>query len=203
MAKLFDMDNPVWRFMGMLADIFFLTLLWAVFSIPVITAGAASTALYYVTLKMAENRAGYILPAFWKGFKENFGLSTLVWVIMLLLGAFFGWNLYYYYHAASSAAVVMFWLFAVFAVLYVFMLVLLFPLGARLDAGVRKLFFMTFMVCLKNFSWVLLMVVTAFCMIALGVFVFWPLLFFSAGGIAYIHSLILAKIIFPKYGWSE
>ncbi len=201
MAKLFDMDNPIWRFMGKAADLFFLTVLWAVFSLPVITAGASTTALYNVTLKMAENRAGYILPSFWKAFRENFGVSTLLWMIMLAIGAFFGWDLYYWYRMGAGGAAVMFWLSAVFAVLYVFLLTLLFPLSARLDAGVGKLIFMTFMVCLKNFSWIMLMVVMTACMLAVGVFVFWPLLFFAAGGIAYIHSLILAKVVFPKYGW--
>ena len=83
------------------------------------------------------------------------------------------------------------------------MLVLLFPLAARLDAGVKKLFIMTFMACLKNISWVMLMAVTTVCVTALGVFVFWPLLLFGTGSVAYINSLILTKVVFPKYGWNE
>lgn len=203
MAKLFDMDNPIWRFMGRVADLFFLTVLWAVCSLPVFTIGASTTALYYVTLKMAENKAGYILPSFFRAFRENLGVSTLLWGIVLACGIFFGADLYYWYHMGAGAATVMFWLSAVFAVLCVFMIILAFPLSARLDAGAGKLVFMAFMVCLKNFSWTMLMVVTAACMLAVGVFVFWPLLFFAAGGIAYLHSVILAKIVFPKYGWNE
>ena len=30
MGKMFDMDNPVWRFMGKVTDMFFLTCLWPV-----------------------------------------------------------------------------------------------------------------------------------------------------------------------------
>lgn len=203
MAKLFDMDNPIWRFMGKVADLFFLTVLWVVFSLPVVTIGASTTALYYVTLKMAENKAGYILPSFWKAFRQNLGISTLLWGIMLAVGIFFSWDLYYCYRMGSGMASVIFWLLAVLMVLYVFMGTLLFPLAARLDAGAKKLFLMDFMVSLKNFSWIMLMVVTEVCILAVGVFVFWPLLFFAAGAIAYIHSLILAKVIFPKYGWNE
>lgn len=54
----------------------------------------------------------------------------------------------------------------------------------------------------KNFSWLLLMVVSTLCILALGIFVFWPLLLFGAGSIAYIHSLILVYIVFPKDNWN-
>lgn len=203
MAKLFDMNNPIWRFMGRLADMFFLTLLWAVCSLPIITAGAATVSLYYVTLKVAEGKEGYLFRNFFRSFKENFRQSTLIWLIVLIIGLFFGWDLYYYYHVQSQAGVLIFWLFFVLAVLYVFILALIFPLAARLDAGVKRLFFMAFMVSLKNFSWVMLMIVLTGCLIAVSVFVFWPVLLLSAGAIAYINSVILVKAVFPRYGWLE
>ena len=203
MAKLFDMDNPIWRFMGRVADLFFLTVLWTAFSLPVFTVGASTTALYYVTLKMAENRAGYIFPSFWRAFRENLGTSTLLWGILLASGVFLGWDLYYCYRLGPGAGTVAFWLLAALSVLYVLMLTLVFPLAARLAAGIKKLIFMTFMVCLKNISWVILMAVLTVCAAAFGVFVFWPFLLFSAGAVAYIHSVILARFIFPRYGWSD
>ena len=39
MGSLFNLDNPIWRFMGKLVDVFILTLLWAVCCIPIITIG--------------------------------------------------------------------------------------------------------------------------------------------------------------------
>lgn len=43
MGKMFDMDNPVWRFMGKVTDMFFLTCLWLLFSLPVVTTGASTS----------------------------------------------------------------------------------------------------------------------------------------------------------------
>lgn len=203
MAKLFDYNNPVWRFMGGVADMFFLTILWLVFSLPIITIGASTTALYYVTLKMTEGREGYLFKYFFQAFRENFRQSTLVWLIMLVLGIFLGGDLYYYYHLHSQVAVLIFWLFFTLSVFYLFMSTMIFPLTARLDAGIKKIFFMTFMVSLKNFSWVMLMIVLTVCVIAIGVFVFWPVLLFSVGTIAYVNSLILTKVVFPRYGWQN
>ena len=188
--------------MGRVADVFFLTVMWAVCSLPVVTAGASTTALYYVSLKMAKNREGYLWKSFFRAFKDNFAQSTVVWLVMLAMGAFLGMDLYFFYHLDAKTAVFAFWLFLVFTVLYFFVAVLVFPLEARLDTNVGNLFFMAFMVSIKNFSWVMLMLVTVVCILAVGVFVFWPVLLVGAGTIAYLHSLILVWIVFPKYGWN-
>lgn len=203
MAKLFDYNNPVWRFMGRIADIFFLTVLWFLASLPVITAGASTTALYYVALKMVKNQEGYIWKSFWHSWKDNLKVSTGVWLVMLAAGAALGIGYIGTFRMEEPLRIVFFWGLAVFLLLYLFVLTLVFPLAARLDTGAGGLLCMAFVTALKNFSWVMLMAVAAFCVIALGIFVFWPLLLFGAGAIAYIHAVILVYIIFPKYNWNN
>lgn len=95
------------------------------------------------------------------------------------------------------------WIFLVFGVVYLLVVTVLFPLAARLDTGIGKMFFMAFMISLKNFAWVLFMLVSTLCIVAVGIYVMWPLLLISVGTIAWIHSKILVKIIFPKYNWTE
>ena len=48
------MDNGFFRTLGKLADLMILNILFIVCSIPIFTIGASLTAMYYVTLKMAE-----------------------------------------------------------------------------------------------------------------------------------------------------
>lgn len=203
MAKLFSYDNPVWRLMGRVADVFLLSVLWAVCSLPVITIGASTSALYYVALKMARNHEGYLVKSYLKAFRENLGQATILWMIVLAAGLFLGADMYWVYGLESAAADVMFWVLFVLTVVYLFVAVMVFPLEARIQAGTGKIFFLAFMISLKNFSWVLLMLVTVVCIAALGVFVFWPVLFVAVGTMAYIHGFILEWVIFPKYGFSE
>lgn len=203
MARLFDFNNPVWRFMGKVADMFFLTILWFICSIPVVTIGASTTALYYVALKMAKNHEGYLWKAFFKSFKENFRCSTLIWIILLIAGIIPELGFYKTSQLDVQQASFFFWMLVVITVLYTFILTMAFPLAARLDTGAGQIIFMAFMTAVKNFSWVLFMTVITLCVIALGVFVFWPVLLLGAGGIAYAHSVILENIIFPKYNWNE
>ena len=79
-------DNGVTRFLGKVADFMFLNLLWIVCSIPIITIGASTTAMYSVMLKLVKNEEGYIVKGFLKAFKENFRQSTLMWLLYLVFG---------------------------------------------------------------------------------------------------------------------
>lgn len=79
-------DNPVVRGIGRIADFVMLNLLWIVCSLPIITIGASTTALYTVMLKIVKNEEGYIVKGFFKAFKENFKQSTVIWLVFFVLG---------------------------------------------------------------------------------------------------------------------
>lgn len=91
---LFNMDNPFWRFMGLLADLVLLNILFVICSIPIVTIGASTTALYTVSLKLAKKQEGYIASTFFKAFKSNFKQSTVIWLIMLVIGILLGLDVY-------------------------------------------------------------------------------------------------------------
>lgn len=189
--------------MGKVTDMFFLSMLWLLFSLPIVTLGASTSALYYVSLKLAKDSEGYIWQSFWLAFRQDFKQSTIIWIIMFIVGIFISLDLFFYYNVQFEYAVALFWAFVVLGILYLFVITMLFPLIARLDTGIREMFTMGFMVSIKNFSWTMLMVITTLCFLALGIFVFWPVLIITPGAVAYIHSKILVHIIFPKYDWNE
>ena len=66
-------------------------ILFVLFSLPVVTTGAALTALYHVMFKTLRGD-GVINPfvQFWIGFRTNFKQSTLAWLLCVLL-VLFGW----------------------------------------------------------------------------------------------------------------
>ena len=79
-------DNVIVRALNKICDMCCLNVLWLVCCIPVFTIGASTTALYTVMLKMVKNEEGYIFRGFFKAFKENFKQSTIMWLILLVLG---------------------------------------------------------------------------------------------------------------------
>ncbi len=62
-----------------------LSLLWLLFSLPVITLGAASAALYRAAHLCLQKEEGYLLRTFWEAFRENFKRSTLCWLVVLAI----------------------------------------------------------------------------------------------------------------------
>ena len=62
-----------------------LNILTAILCLPIITAGAAITALHYVSLKMVRGEEGYIFKDYMRSFKQNFKQATAIWAIGLVI----------------------------------------------------------------------------------------------------------------------
>ena len=92
MSSLFSLDNPFMRFLTKLFDVMYLSILWFIFSIPIITIGASTTAMYYATVKVIRRDRGYIFKEFWKSFKLNFLQATLSWIIVVVGTLLFFFN---------------------------------------------------------------------------------------------------------------
>lgn len=82
---MFNIDNKFFTFLSKVTDLLVLNFIFIICSLPLITIGASTTALYGVTKKMAANSEGYIIKTFLKEFKENFLKSTAIWFLMILI----------------------------------------------------------------------------------------------------------------------
>ena len=69
--KFFSVDGALYKFLTRLWDMIKLNLMWLLFSLPIVTVGAATVAAYSVTLKMVDEQEGYVARQFVKAFKEN------------------------------------------------------------------------------------------------------------------------------------
>ena len=84
MKWFFDMDNPVMRTLSMLADIVILNLLTLFCSLPIITAGAAVTALNDACIRLVRMEDGELGRDYFRAFKANFKNGTLAWLLFLV-----------------------------------------------------------------------------------------------------------------------
>ena len=86
MRDLCNTDKPLFAVLTKLTYSAYLNILWLVCSLPIVTIGASTTALFYVTLKMAEDRDDGLTRMFFKAFRENFKPATKLWLILLARG---------------------------------------------------------------------------------------------------------------------
>ena len=198
MEKLFSMDNPIWRILGMMWDAIWLTILWAVFSLPIVTIGASTTALYSVAIKIIANEEGVVTKQFVAAFRENFKQATIAWLILLAAGIILGVNIWFYGKMGNAFGKMFLIVLLIFGYVYLMILHYIFPVLARFDDSLKNLAAMSFVLSVKNFGWTLLMITVTICVVVVGVFGFAPLLAGSAGIIALLHAWIL-KPVFGQY----
>ena len=83
--NFFNSENPVFRFTGRVLDILVLSVMWVVCSLPIVTIGPASAALYYSCVKCLRYKEGGAYRSFLSAFKLNLKPGIGVTVVLLVL----------------------------------------------------------------------------------------------------------------------
>lgn len=159
MRSLFNMDNPIFRTLGKLADLMILNLVFLICCIPIVTIGAALTGMSYVTLKMAEGEEGYIVKSFFKSFKQNFKQATVIWLLMLVLGIVLGLDFAILSQASGSMVTALRIGITVAAFFYMMVMVYLFAVLARFYNPIRATIKNSFIMAIADFPRTLIMIV--------------------------------------------
>lgn len=205
MRDFFNMDSPLFRALGKVADLMILNIAFILFSIPVVTIGASATSMYYVALKMAENEEGYILKGFWKSFKQNFKQATCIWLIDLAAGILLLVDLLILRNAEGTTSTVMRIMILAVLVVYLMISLYVYPVLARFYNTVKGTLKNSLLISIANFPYTILML--AICIVPVIVTLYngytlwygllvWILLGFS--GITYANCFFMKKVL-AKY----
>ena len=193
------------QFITKIVNSVFLNILWFICSIPIFTIGASTTALYYVTLKMAKNEEGNIAKSFFRSFKENFKQSTIIWMILFVIGCALALDGYIFYHMHFENVL---WtigtaVFFVAVAAYVVVLLYIFPLLARFDNTTAAMFKNAIALGIRFLLCTVLIVVIHAMMAYVVVFIFTPAIIFGEGLCAFLSSIFLANIMIQCEDKSE
>lgn len=94
MYTLFNPENKFWNFMGKIADVACMSILWLITSLPLFTVGASTAAFYSFTLDAVQDGEGGVWSSYFSAFRENFKKATALWLLQLVVTAFLAVNLY-------------------------------------------------------------------------------------------------------------
>lgn len=148
--RFFHMDNPVFRFISRVGDMFILSLLWFVTSLPIITIGASTTALFDACIRIIRSRDTSVFRDFFKAFKSNFKQSTVIFLIMAALGAVIAADMYFWAHSDSPSSTLMNALSIGLAVLFLAELLYVFPVQAVFENKIKDTMRTAFLMALKH-----------------------------------------------------
>lgn len=86
-------DSLIFRIGNKVFDVIVVSLLWFVCCIPVITAGASTTALYDTVFRNIRQNRGYCYKGFFKCFKDNFKNTVQASIIFAILTVVSMWDI--------------------------------------------------------------------------------------------------------------
>lgn len=96
--KLFSSDNPLMKALSIAADLLILNILTLVLSLPLVTMGAAVTAMNDIVIRIVRGEEGYTVKPYFHAFAANLKKGTFLGLIIIAAGAL----LYFDYLAAKT-----------------------------------------------------------------------------------------------------
>ena len=199
MRGLFNYDGPLITFFSKIGDCVLLSVLWVLFSLPVITLGAATTALYHGVRKVLKEDQNGLFSHFWEGFRDNFKQSTLIWLVVLAILAVLGlsgrsaWILF---EAGQITKLPLILLGVVYALVIIWILYL-FPCVDRFESTVGRILRSCAQVAGLNLLWSLMLLLIFVLAVVLAVWL--PVGLLVAPGAAMFASCQILEHVFKKY----
>lgn len=200
--KFFSYESRFSQLVLALCQSCLLNLLWLICSLPIFTIGASSTALFYVSLKIVRNEEQYVIPMFFRAFRENFRQATQLWLILLPIGLILGLDGYILFHlrASSKGPLAIFWtlLLALLigaAILYAIILTYVFPLTATVRNTNAAMIKNSFLIGTHYLFATIMVFAVHFAMFFVIVRFFTPLIIFGEGLSCMLSAYLLNNVL--------
>lgn len=132
-------NSPVIAFLNKMTDLILLNVLWLLCCLPVFTAGAATTAAYYVSITSIRCGDGYVIKRFFGSFKKNFRQITPIWLVILVFSLIMTADMLFWYRQGNTFGKTMFIISGVVAFLFLIWILWIFPVFAKLDGKTGEL----------------------------------------------------------------
>lgn len=192
MAKisLFDPENSFWSFLTRIYNLAYAGFLWFVTSLPLITIGASTTALYSYAFSVTEQRDGYVTRTFFSSFRKNFIKATVLWTGMLIIFAFLFFDAYLASTGTGPLSKILFFTFLSVAIIIAMAAVHVFPFLAKWDLPYAEMAKKIFLIGVGTLPISITMVVINLLFFLL-VYAFSPAVLFAQGFVAALCALFL------------
>lgn len=205
MERFFGSDSILFRVLEKIANFVVLNILWFICCIPIVTIGASTAALYYVSLKMVRNEEDRVSKMFFKAFRQNLKQGSALTVIFIVIGLLLYVDIKHIFSWQNDMKMILIGLLVGIVLAVLVIVSYAFPLLAQFDNTTINIIKNAFMIGMANMPCtIVILVLNAIPMIILGVFpyIFYVMLpfwlLFGIAAIAFLNSKML-KGVFEKY----
>lgn len=194
MKSFFSSETLFARIMNKIGEMILLSILWIVFSLPIITIGASTTAAYYTAAKVLRHDTGYEFRMFLKSFRLNFKQTIGINLIFVVIVAFLIFNFIFTHGEIEE---IDFYLRMIYIGISLFILgyyIYLYPVLSRFTLGTGKLLIMGMQMMFRHFPTTLALVSLCILTIVGIYFMPWAALVFP-GVYMYVKTFLMERVM--------
>lgn len=198
-----QLDSKFMTILTRIGELVILNMCYLVCCIPIVTVGAATTALYTVCFRFGTTREQRALGSFFRAFRANLKQGIALWLIALAIGIFSAYFALLFYTMSGTIH----YAFIPFLVLLVLCLVIFsyaFPVLSQFDNTVRQtltnaailsLGYLPRSLCIAVVNSLPVLLLLFYPMLFLRIGIFWFFAYFSAA--AYLNTFLLRAVFAP------
>ncbi|MFP4697337.1 MAG: YesL family protein [Eubacteriales bacterium] len=165
MSGLFRIDGPIYKFFNIAYYLLIVNFLWIIFSLPIISIGASTTAMFYVLRKVLHDEESGEFRDFWKSFKMNFKQATIIWIgLLMIVGAIF--FIIFNKDVFSEMSDFVFYIGIAICFQVFVISIYIFPLLSQFEIGTKDLIRTSFLIGNKH------LLTTVICILILAILIF-------------------------------
>lgn len=151
MEQYFDPNSNIMKTLSEIGDLILVNILWILTSLPVVTLGASTTAVYAVLKPRGKkDYDSSTVRRYFHAFRQNFRKSTLTFLIMLLPTAFALVNCWLFLAGYLNESIFRYIICALSVLLLLFGLNYLYPLIASFDNTILRNIVNAFLIALAH-----------------------------------------------------
>ena len=193
--NIFGFDGSFINICDKIFDVMALGFLWMLCSIPIVTIGASTSALYYAMVKCVKNGNGYIAREFFHSFRLNLLSGCFIWI--LVVAATFAMHLNIGILMKETDGYVGLFFICVYALTSIWILAFacyVFPALARFDMSSGWLIKLAMYMTVRYFGTTLALLLVLACTGAI-IWRFPILVIFAPGPVIFLMSEFLERVL--------
>lgn len=193
--RTLELNHPLWRMLSFLSDCMILTIIWFIFSLPILTIGPSTVALLHTTAKIIEKKENGVIRDFTTTFFLNLKKSIITSNVILMMGVLLVINLVFYQQSQSDFAVFMVLVFILLTILYSGISLYAFPLLSYKGWRIKQVMKVSFYMTLSHLKWTLFMLTINGSLLFTTLYVAPYISFFVVGFLAYVNMKVVLTLL--------
>lgn len=159
MSGIFDPENKVMQIGVKFADLLIVNAMTILFCLPVVTIGAAFSAMHDQVLKIWRDEQTGIIKGYWTAFWANLKQGTKLWLMYLAVAAVLGADIYLIASDTINWGTYFNLFMIAVSIVYLFSFVWIFVLQSRYTFGIKDMIKYSLVLAFQNIPATMAMVI--------------------------------------------